>query len=211
MSVKVLNIEWEGLYSCRFCGASLSTNPWGERHRKRDCVSQLEELIENGDLVRSPKGRLGDIGFTRQLEQSGWVTRASDFEAGVNAYPDEHTHVRGCELPRSHEGECLPIRPGRPLREDMRNRGRKAQGHLNQGIKSAKLKELLQAYSNKTKPYEAALRELLALYPPEAIAICRAWEGEKFGVPGNGDVVWSLGVLERAEKAIQVLQGETIP
>lgn len=59
----------EGKFSCRYCGTICSTDQWAEPHKKKHCLSTLEEMIESGDLVRSPKAKLGDVQFAEQLER----------------------------------------------------------------------------------------------------------------------------------------------
>lgn len=77
MSVRVLGIEWEGVYSCRLCGSSCSTSQWSEPHKKKYCLGVLEEMIERGEFVRSSESRAGDVAFERELARVGWTTQPS--------------------------------------------------------------------------------------------------------------------------------------
>lgn len=67
--MRVLGLDWEGKFSCRYCGTICSVRQWAEPHTKKHCLMLLEEMIESGDLVRSPKGRLGDVQFIKQIEE----------------------------------------------------------------------------------------------------------------------------------------------
>ena len=67
MSVIALGTDWEGFYSCRWCGALCSTSRWSEPHEDESCFGNLQDMIARGDLIRSPKSRVGDLAFGEEL------------------------------------------------------------------------------------------------------------------------------------------------
>lgn len=55
------------------------------------------------------------------------------------------------------------------------------------------------------KKYTADLEDLMRKASSQAKAVCVAWHGEKFGVPGDGGVSFVAMELEKAEIAVRVL------
>lgn len=59
--------------------------------------------------------------------------------------------------------------------------------------------------------YEEELRRFVESASPEALRVCLAWHGDRFGLPGHGSVAFVAEELSRAQKAVDVLttkQGE---
>lgn len=52
---------------------------------------------------------------------------------------------------------------------------------------------------------EAMKAALLSAASPDVLAICRAWHGESFGLPGHGGAAWVCGEIDRAQKAADAL------
>lgn len=93
MSVRVLGIEWEGIFCCIYCGSSCSTSQWSEPHKKKYCLSRLQEQMELGQLVRSPENLLGDELFEQELKRVGWLKEKSN--AGQDDSTTEATEGDG--------------------------------------------------------------------------------------------------------------------
>lgn len=68
--MRLLGVDWEGKFSCRFCGAICSTGQWAEPHKRKHCLSNLQDMMESGRAVRTPESRLGDARFNEQLEKA---------------------------------------------------------------------------------------------------------------------------------------------
>jgi hypothetical protein len=54
--------------------------------------------------------------------------------------------------------------------------------------------------------YVESLRESLTKASDEALAVCHAWNGDKFGYPGYGPWEWVATEIARAEQAVEALR-----
>lgn len=59
--------------------------------------------------------------------------------------------------------------------------------------------------SGHRQEYVEALYRIMTQASDDAVAICRAWESDTFGTPGNGSVSYVSHIITRAETAVRIV------